>query len=159
MARKPILPEGSPLSPEVMKDIVQMVRALSGDARVLIYASALRQVAPIESVIEEMDRVVSENTISGWKTFTHFPTGIHWWMDDRDLDLPQVGNRFIDQVATSGSPILFVHKGLSDQTRYGSPETSARQRGRTRREVRRLSLRVRGGARGRPFTQERPISE
>ena len=99
-----------------------MVRALSGDDRVLVNALALPQVAPIESVIEEMERAVSENTISGWKTFTHFPTGIQWWMDDHDPDMPQVGNRFIDQVAKSGSPILFVHKGLSDQARYGSPE-------------------------------------
>jgi len=73
-------------------------------------------------VVEEMGRAVSENTISGWKTFTHFPSGIHWWMDDHDPDLPQVGDRFIDEVAASGAPVLFVHKGLSDQTRYGSPE-------------------------------------
>jgi uncharacterized protein len=118
----PILPEGSPLSPEVMEDTVQMVKALSGDERVLVNALALPQIAPIESVIEEMRRVVSENTISGWKTFTHFPSGIHWWMDDHDSDLPQVGNRFIEEVAGSGAPVLFVHKGLSDQARYGSPE-------------------------------------
>jgi len=118
----PILPEGSPLSPEVMEDTVQMVKALSGDERVLVNALALPQVAPIESVIDEMNRAVSENTISGWKTFTHFPYGIHWWMDDHDPDLPQVGNRFIQEVAISGAPVLFVHKGLSDQARYGSPE-------------------------------------
>jgi len=118
----PILPEGSPLSPEVMEDTVQMVKALSGDERVLVNALALPQIAPIESVTEEMRRAVSENTISGWKTFTHFPSGIHWWMDDHDPDLPQVGNRFIEEVAGSGAPVLFVHKGLSDQARYGSPE-------------------------------------
>jgi predicted TIM-barrel fold metal-dependent hydrolase len=118
----PILPEGSPLSPEVMEDTVQMVKALSGDDRVLVNALALPQIAPIESVIEEMSRAVTENTISGWKTFTHFPSGIHWWMDDHDPDLPQVGNRFLDEVARSGAPILFVHKGLSDRARYGSPE-------------------------------------
>jgi predicted TIM-barrel fold metal-dependent hydrolase len=118
----PILPEGSPLSPEVMEDTVQMVKALSGDDRVLVNALALPQIAPVESVFQEMQRAVAENTIRGWKTFTHFPSGIHWWMDDHDPDLPQVGNLFLDQVARSGAPVLFVHKGLSDQTRYGSPE-------------------------------------
>ena len=118
----PILPEGSPLSPEVMEDTVQMVKALSGDDRILVNALALPQVAPAESVFQEMHRTVAENTISGWKTFTHFPTGINWWLDDHDPDLPQVGNLFLDEVARSGAPVLFVHKGLSDRARYGSPE-------------------------------------
>lgn len=118
----PILPEGSPLSPEVMEDTVQMVKALSGDGRILVNALALPQVAPAQSVFQEMHRAVAENTISGWKTFTHFPTGINWWLDDHDPDLPQVGNLFLDEVARSGAPVLFVHKGLSDQSRYGSPE-------------------------------------
>lgn len=118
----PILPEGSPLSPEVMEDTVQMVKALSGDGRILVNALALPQVAPAQSVFQEMHRAMAENTISGWKTFTHFPTGINWWLDDHDPDLPQVGNLFLDEVARSGSPVLFVHKGLSDQSRYGSPE-------------------------------------
>lgn len=118
----PILPEGSPLSPEVMEDTVQMVKALSGDDRILVNALALPQVAPAQSVFQEMHRAVAENTISGWKTFTHFPTGINWWLDDHDPNLPQVGNLFLDEVARSGAPVLFVHKGLSDQSRYGSPE-------------------------------------
>lgn len=118
----PILPEGSPLSAEVMEETRRMVQSLSGDQRVVVNALALPQIAPIESVVEEMQRTVDENTIAGWKTFTHFPSGIHWWLDDHDPDLPAVGNRFLDTVARSGAPILFVHKGLSDQTRYGSPE-------------------------------------
>ena len=118
----PILPEGSPLSPEVMEDTRQMVQALSGDQRVVVNALVLPQIAPIESVVEEMERTASENTIAGWKTFTHFPSGIHWWLDDHDPDLPQVASRFFDELEGLGSPILFVHKGLSDRARYGSPE-------------------------------------
>jgi hypothetical protein len=118
----PIHPEGSPLSPEVMEETRQMVLALSGDERVLVNALALPQTAPIDAVIEEMERTVSEHRIAGWKTFTHFPSGVNWWLDDHDPDLPAVGHRFLDGVAGSGAPILFVHKGLSDQTRYGSPE-------------------------------------
>lgn len=118
----PILPEGSPLSPEVMEDTRQMVKALSGDERVVINALALPQVAPIESVIDEMERTVAENRIAGWKTFTHFPTDLPWWLDDHDPDLPQVGDRFLAELDHLGVPILFIHKGLSDRARYGSPE-------------------------------------
>ena len=127
----PILPEGSPLSPEVMEDTRRMVQALSGDERVVVNALALPQVAPIESVIEEMQRTVAENPIAGWKTFTHFPTDIHWWLDDHDPDLPQVGDRFLTELVSLDVPILFIHKGLSDQARYGSPKTWARRRGHT----------------------------
>ena len=118
----PILPEGSPLSAEVMEDTRRMVQSLSGDERVVVNALALPQIAPIESVVEEMERTVNENTISGWKTFTHFPRGIHWWLDDHDPGLAAVGNRFLHEIEKSGAPILFVHKGLSDRARYGSPE-------------------------------------
>ena len=118
----PILPEGSPLSPQVMEETRRLVENLSGDDRVVVNALALPQIAPIESVLEEMERTVAENEIAGWKTFTHFPSEFHWWLDDHNPDLPQVGNLFIDQVEALGNPVLFVHKGLSDRARYGSPE-------------------------------------
>src|SRR5919106_3825989 len=117
----PINPEGSPLSNEVMEETRQLVVALSGDERVVVNALALPQMAPIESVLEEMTKTVEENPIAGWKTFTHFPSDIHWWLDDHDPDLAQVGDRFLEHLVTIGTPILFVHKGLSNQTRYGSP--------------------------------------
>ena len=118
----PILPEGSPLSPQVMEETSRLVQNLSGDDRVVVNALALPQVAPIEAVLEEMERTVTENQIAGWKTFTHFPSGIHWWLDDHDPNLAQVGNVFLDQVEALGNPVLFVHKGLSNRARYGSPE-------------------------------------
>lgn len=117
----PINPEGSPLSNEVMEETRQLVQALSGDERIVVNALALPQTAPMNSVLEEMTRTVEENVISGWKTFTHFPTGIHWWLDDHDAALPQVGDSFLEHLVAIGTPILFVHKGLSNQTRYGSP--------------------------------------
>jgi predicted TIM-barrel fold metal-dependent hydrolase len=68
-----------------------------------------------------MTKTVEENRVAGWKTFTHFPAGIHWWLDDHDHDLAQVGDRFLEHLVTIGTPILFVHKGLANQARYGSP--------------------------------------
>ncbi len=118
----PINPEGSPLSNEVMEETRQLVVALSGDERVVVNALALPQTAPIGSVLDEMSRTVEENRIAGWKTFTHFPSGIHWWLDDHDPNLVPVGDAFLDHLVTIGTPILFVHKGLSNQARYGSPE-------------------------------------
>ena len=117
----PINPEGSPLSNEVMEETRQLVRALSGDERVVVNALALPQTAPIESVLDEMTRTVEENRVAGWKTFTHFPSNIHWWLDDHDPSLAQVGDLFLGHLVTIGTPILFVHKGLSNRARYGSP--------------------------------------
>lgn len=117
----PINPEGSPLSNEIMEETRQLVLALSGDQRIVVNALALPQTAPIGSVLDEMSRTVEENVISGWKTFTHFPEGIHWWLDDHDPELPHVGDVFLDHLVRIGTPILFVHKGLANQARYGSP--------------------------------------
>ncbi|MGB7860384.1 MAG: amidohydrolase family protein [Acidimicrobiia bacterium] len=117
----PINPVGSPLSNEVMEETRQLVVALSGDERLVINALALPQTAPIGSVLEEMTRTVEENRISGWKTFTHFPSNVHWWLDDHNPDLGQVADPFLQHLVTIGTPILFVHKGLSNQARYGSP--------------------------------------
>jgi len=118
----PLLPEGSVLSPEVMEETRRLVVALSGDERVLVNALVLPQIAPFQSVVEEMERTVTENRIHGWKTFTHFPTGSGWWLDDHDPSLPQVGHRLLDELERIGIPILFVHKGLSGGRRLGSPE-------------------------------------
>ncbi|HEX9866821.1 MAG TPA: amidohydrolase family protein [Acidimicrobiia bacterium] len=151
----PILPEGSPLSADVMEDTRRMVQSLSGDERVVVNALALPQIAPIESVVEEMERTVNENTISGWKTFTHFPNGIPWWLDDHEPGLPQVANRFFDEIEKLGSPILFVHKGLSNRARYGSPEDvgpAARAHPNVKIVVYHSGFEV--GAREGPFTPE-----
>ena len=117
----PINPEGSPLSNEVMEETRQLVLALSGDERVVVNALALPQTAPIESVLEEMERTVVENRVAGWKTFTHFPPGLPWRLDDADPAFPLVGDLFLDHLVAIGTPILFVHKGLSNQSRHSSP--------------------------------------
>ncbi|MBW3666697.1 MAG: amidohydrolase [Actinobacteria bacterium] len=118
----PINPEGSPLSNDVMEETRRLVIALSGDERVVVNALALPQTAPIGSVVDEMERTVAEHRVAGWKTFTHFPHGMPWWLDDHDPALPQVGNEFLDHLVAIGTPLLFVHKGLSNHTRHGSPQ-------------------------------------
>jgi uncharacterized protein len=117
----PINPEGSPLSNDIMEETRQLVVALSGDERVVVNALALPQTAPIGSVLDEMSRTVAEHRVAGWKTFTHFPSGMGWWLDDRDPNLSAVGDLFLEHLVEIGTPILFTHKGLSNNTRYGSP--------------------------------------
>ncbi|HEY5891446.1 MAG TPA: amidohydrolase family protein [Acidimicrobiia bacterium] len=118
----PINPEGSPLSNEVMEETRRLVQALSGDQRVVVNALALPQTASTAALLEEMQRTVSENKVSGWKTFTHFPSNLHWWLDDHDPNLPAVAGPFLDELVKLDTPVLFVHKGLSDGARSGSPE-------------------------------------
>lgn len=118
----PINPDGSPLSNEVMEETRRLVQALSGDERVVVNALALPQTASTAALLEEMQRTVSENKVSGWKTFTHFPSGLHWWLDDHDPNLPAVAGPFLEELARLETPVLFVHKGLSDGARHGSPE-------------------------------------
>lgn len=115
----PIMPEGSPLSPEVMEDTRREVEALSGDERLVVNALALPQAGPLQSVLDEMERVASTGIVHGWKTFTHFAGP--WRLDDADPDLPQVGNRFLEQVERMGAPVLCIHKGLADRHPSGSP--------------------------------------
>lgn len=118
----PILPEGSPLPADLMEETRRVVAALSSDNRVLVNAQALPQVADFDAVLEEMDRTVAQNQIHGWKTFTHFPNEMPWRLDDRNPELPQVAGPFLEKLVSLGTPILFIHKGLSDGARAGSPE-------------------------------------
>lgn len=117
----PINPAGSPLSNEIMEETRQLVVALSGDERVVVNALALPQTAPIGSVLDEMTRTAEDHRIAGWKTFTHFPHGMGWWLDDHDPSLPAVGDLFLEHLTAIGTPTLFVHKGLSGQGKFGSP--------------------------------------
>ncbi|HEX2152572.1 MAG TPA: amidohydrolase family protein [Acidimicrobiia bacterium] len=115
----PIMPEGSPLSPEIMEDTRAMVERLSGDDRVVVNALALPQAGPVESVLDEMGNVAAGGIVRGWKTFTHFAGP--WRLDDGDPALPQVGNRFLDQLVHLETPVLCVHKGLSGGDPASSP--------------------------------------
>lgn len=115
----PIMPEGSPLPPEVMEETRRAVESLSGDDRVIVNALALPQIAPLRAVFEEMERVASAGKVRGWKTFTHF--GGPWRLDDADPALPQVGDAFLSEIVRLGTPVLCIHKGLAGGASSGSP--------------------------------------
>jgi predicted TIM-barrel fold metal-dependent hydrolase len=115
----PILPQGSPLPPEVMEETRRVVTALGVDNRILVNALALPQLGPLQGVLDEMEKTVAEQPVSGWKTFTHFPSG--WFLDDHDPNLPQVGDQFLQHIERLGRPVLCIHKGLAGGARIGSP--------------------------------------
>ncbi len=117
----PLLPEGSALSNELMDETRRVVEALGRHERVIVNAQALPQIAPWPAIQEEMERSVADFGVRGWKTFTHFPSGQPWWLDDHDPDLPQVGEAFIQQASLLDRPIVLVHKGLSGGSGYSSP--------------------------------------
>ncbi|HKX74472.1 MAG TPA: amidohydrolase family protein [Acidimicrobiia bacterium] len=117
----PLQPEGSALPNHLMDETRRVVEALGRHPRVVVNALALPQIAPFNAIAEEMDRSAGEFEVRGWKTFTHFPSGQPWWLDDHDPDLPQVGAGFLEQAARLDRPIVLVHKGLSGGSRYASP--------------------------------------
>ncbi|MGQ0848839.1 MAG: amidohydrolase family protein [Actinomycetota bacterium] len=115
----PLMPEGSPLSPEVMEETRRVVTALGVDGRIFVNALALPQLGPLQAVLDEMERAVEDHEIAGWKTFTHFPSG--WFLDDHDPNLPLVADTFLEHIVKLGKPVLSIHKGLAGRARIASP--------------------------------------
>ena len=119
----PILPEGSPLSHEVMDETRKLAEALCRDERVLLHGQALPNVGTLGANLEAMEDVASRFDIAAWKTFTHFPFGeAGWFLDDHDPVLAQVGERFIQKSLELGVGTICVHKGLSGGSPYSSPQ-------------------------------------
>ena len=121
----PIVPEGSPLSMEVMDETRKLAEALCRDDRVLLHGQALPNNGPLSANLDAMEDVARRFEIAAWKTFTHFPLGDPgggWFLDDHDPSLPQVGERFIERSRDIGVRTICTHKGLSGGSPYASPE-------------------------------------
>ena len=120
----PIYPEGSPLPIEVMEETRRAAIGLTRDDRIKIHAQVLPQITDLGATLEEMENVADNHPIVGWKTFTHFPdpvTGDHYWLDDHEPGVPQVGRAMIEKSLELGINKICIHKGLSDGSRFGSP--------------------------------------
>ena len=120
----PILPEGSPLPLEVMDETRRVAKGLSVNDHILLHAQALPHIGTWTANREAMAANVEEVPVAGWKTFTHLRdpvTGKGYFFDDHDPSLPQVGNAFIEASLDLGVDIICVHKGLSGNSRMGSP--------------------------------------
>jgi predicted TIM-barrel fold metal-dependent hydrolase len=122
----PILPEGSPSSPEIMDVTRRMAEGLCRDDRVFLHAQALPNVGTPEAALDAMEATARRYPVVAWKTFTHFPAaftgdGNGWWLDDRDPNERQVGEPFIRKAVDLGLPTICIHKGLSLGSPFGSP--------------------------------------
>ncbi len=115
----PIVGEANPLSIEAMERGKQVAAELCGDGRVLIQGQAVPDVGPLEAALDAMEAVAADHQLSAWKVYTHAPNG--WFLDDHDPSLPQVGERFLNQVEALGVPVVAVHKGLGGNSPYASP--------------------------------------
>ncbi|MEX0664385.1 MAG: amidohydrolase family protein [Acidimicrobiia bacterium] len=117
----PIAPEGNALLIEDMERARSIAERLCAEERVLIHGQALPAFGPLDAQLAAMDALVAEHSIAAWKVYTHAP-GRGWYLDDHEAAQPQVGNAFLDKVREVGPPIVSVHKGLAQGSRYASPE-------------------------------------
>ncbi|MGH2684026.1 MAG: amidohydrolase family protein [Actinomycetota bacterium] len=117
----PIVPEGSPLSPEVMLETKDLTVALCQDERILLHSLATPNVGSIDGALAAMEVAAAEHDVAAWKCYTHFAPGARpWRLDDGDPSLPQVAEPFLAKAADLGITIVCTHKGLGGEP-FSSP--------------------------------------
>jgi len=129
----PIIPEGSPLSPEVMLETRRLALALCEDQRILLQSLATPNIGSIDGALATMELAAAEHEIAAWKCYTHFAPGSRpWRLDDGDPSLPQVAEPFLAKAEELGITIVCTHKGLGGEP-FSSPvdigPAAARHRG------------------------------
>ena len=107
-----------PLSTARMDDARRIADRLCGEGRVLLHGQALPQLGELGARLDDMDALVARYPVAAWKVYTHAPAP--WYLDDRDPDLPAVGQAFLDRARRTGVRTVSVHKGLGG----GSPASS-----------------------------------
>jgi hypothetical protein len=119
----PIPDADNPQSIEDVEEARRTFAAVCGDDRLLVHGGVFPQLGSVDAALEGMTALDDAHDIAAWKVYTHNPAG--WWLDDHDADVPQVGNAFLDQVATTSTNIVCVHKGLGGMlggdAKYASP--------------------------------------
>jgi hypothetical protein len=116
----PVVGEADPLSIDIMERARRTANELCGDGRVLIQGHAVPDVGPLDVALGRMEEIAAAHPIAAWKVYTSAPNG--WFFDDHDPAGLPVGEAFLAQVEALGIPIVAVHKGLSGNARFASPE-------------------------------------
>ena len=111
---------GSPLSPDVMAQTIDIADRVCGDRRVLMQGEAHPSDGPLDGVLQNMSDLHSRYDIGAWKVYTH-AGGPGWYLDDHDPEAPQVGNAFLERAKALGPPVVAVHKGFSAGSRFADP--------------------------------------
>ena len=119
----PIPGDANPQSIDDAEDARRTFAAVCGDDRLLVHGGVFPQLGSLEAALDGMTELDAGHDISAWKVYTHNPAG--WWLDDHAADAPQVGDAFLDHVATTSTNIVCVHKGLGGmlggRADYSSP--------------------------------------
>lgn len=116
----PVLGDVDPLSVEIMERARRQVDETCDGTNVLIQGHAVPNVGDFAAARERMLGVAEDHRLSAWKVYTHAGPGFR--LDDRDPDGLPVGQAFLDVVRESGVPVVAVHKGLSGNDKWASPE-------------------------------------
>jgi hypothetical protein len=116
----PIPGDASPLSVDQMEKARRAFEAVCHDGRLLLHGGAFPQLGNLEATIEGMRALQLDHRIAAWKVYTHIPG--HWWLDDHEVGVPQVGNAFLEEVERSRSKICCVHKGFGNLFGAGAVE-------------------------------------
>jgi hypothetical protein len=111
---------GSPLSPDVMAQTIDIADRVCGDRRVLMQGEAHPSDGPMVVALQNMADLKDRYGIGAWKVYCH-AGGPGWYLDDHDPQAPQVGNAFLEQVTALGPPIVAVHKGFTSGSRFAEP--------------------------------------
>jgi predicted TIM-barrel fold metal-dependent hydrolase len=109
----PVAGPGSGLSVEDMAYAIDVAQRIGCDDRLLMHGGAFPHLGPPEAALAAMADAADRYDIAAWKIYTMTPPARAFYLDDHDPDLPQVGQRFIDQVRRVGPPIICAHKGIS----------------------------------------------
>ncbi len=109
----PFVFEPDPLSAEVMERGLAAAAELCGENRALMQGHAVPNVGPLEAALDSMNELADRFPIAAWKTYTH--------VADPYLFTDDVGQAFLERVSELGPNIVSVHKGLSQNSPFGSP--------------------------------------
>lgn len=119
----PIEGDANPQSIDDAEEARRTFAALCGDDRLLVHGGVFPQLGSLDAALEGMTALDDGHDVAAWKIYTHNPSP--WWLDDHDAAVPQVGNAFLEQVATTSTNIVCVHKGLGGmlggQADFASP--------------------------------------
>jgi uncharacterized protein len=112
-------PHTGGLSIEMMERARQKIRETVGPDRALIHGLLAPTTGPLPAVFDDMESIVRTFDVDGWKAYTGSGG---WRLDDARRGAPQVGLASIEKAVELGVPRICVHKGISGNDPFASPE-------------------------------------
>ena len=114
----PIVGDDAPLSSQRMFDAMMTSDKLCGDGRLVMQGHVAPNNGALETSVDAMAAAVEKYPIKAWKAYCH-ASGPGWYLDGSDGS--DIGPRFIRTAVEVGVPVIAVHKGFSQGSRFASP--------------------------------------